>query len=196
MEKPANTTTEIHPVIKKRWSPRSFNENPVDQATLEKLFESARWAPSSFNEQPWRFIVGLKGDETFEKIVDCLDKFNQNWARHAAVLAITVVKKTFSKNQKPNRVHKFDLGQSVAYITFQAYDLGLVMHQMAGLSLDKARLRFNIPQDYDPLTAFALGYQGPAARLPEDLRQSELAERSRRPLDELVFKNQFGNSFF
>lgn len=196
MDKPAKTSVPINPVIKKRWSPRSFSPEPVAPHLLRQLMEAARWAPSSFNEQPWRFIIGQKGDETYEHILQSLVKFNRNWSHLAPVLAITIVKKTFSKNGKSNRVSTFDVGQSVAYLTFQAYDLGLVMHQMAGMDLEKAARLFAIPEDYEPLTAFALGYQGPVENLPEDLHESEISGRSRKPLHELVFSEGFGHPFF
>jgi nitroreductase len=196
MEKPAITTLDIHPLIKKRWSPRAFANREVSTEQLELIFEAARWAPSSFNEQPWRFIVGRRGDNTYQRILDTLVEFNQKWSHTAEVLAITVVKKSFTKNGKPNRVCQFDLGQSLAYITFQAYDLGLVMHQMAGLRLEKATEVFAIPDDYEPVTAFALGYQGNPDILPEDLRKSEYEARQRKPRKEFVFKETFGKSFF
>ncbi|MEQ9304536.1 MAG: nitroreductase family protein, partial [Marinoscillum sp.] len=52
---------QILDVIKNRWSPRSFSDQPINQETLNRLFESVRWAPSAMNEQPWRFIVARKG---------------------------------------------------------------------------------------------------------------------------------------
>lgn len=196
MKKPAITSADIHPIIRKRWSPRSFSEQQVDNETLETIFEAARWAPSSFNEQPWRFIVGHKGDPTFEKILEGLVEFNQKWSKEAPVLVVTVAKKTFTKSGKTNRVNKFDLGQSVAYFTFQAYEMGLVMHQMGGMELDKMTELFNIPEDYEPHTAFALGYQAHPDNLSDSLRKSELSSRSRKNLDEFVFTEQFGNPFF
>ena len=60
------------PVIHERWSARSFAEREVSAETLRKVFEAARWAASSGNGQPWRFLVGLKGSETHEKIAGTL----------------------------------------------------------------------------------------------------------------------------
>ena len=77
MEKPADTTFDIHPIIKKRWSPRAFQSTPIQKETVQRLLEAARWAPSSFNEQPWRFMVGFKGDDTWQKIHDTMVEFNQ-----------------------------------------------------------------------------------------------------------------------
>lgn len=65
--KHADPTPGVHETILRRWSPRAFTDRPVNAADMKKLFEAARWAASSFNEQPWRFIVGRKGDATYEK---------------------------------------------------------------------------------------------------------------------------------
>jgi nitroreductase len=68
---------DTHPLISQRWSPRAFSDKPVDAGTLESLFNAARWAASSMNEQPWRFLVGLKGDATWQKIYDSLVDANK-----------------------------------------------------------------------------------------------------------------------
>lgn len=57
MEKPADTQYPIHDVMRRRWSPRAFDERPIEPEKLRSLFEAARWAPSSNNGQPWRFLV-------------------------------------------------------------------------------------------------------------------------------------------
>jgi nitroreductase len=80
--KPAETTLNLHPHIRERWSPRSFREDSVSLEDLRTLLEAARWAPSSSNEQPWRFIVARKEDkETFAKVLSVLNESNQVWAR-------------------------------------------------------------------------------------------------------------------
>ena len=66
----------VLPVFHNRWSPRSFADRPVDSADLAKVFEAARWAASSYNEQPWRFLVGIRGSETYRKIFDSLMALN------------------------------------------------------------------------------------------------------------------------
>lgn len=196
MDKPAITTLDIHPVIRKRWSPRSFQTSvPVETEKIQRIFEAARWAPSSFNEQPWRFIVGIKGDETWDKLHACLAEFNQKWAHLAPVLVLTMGKKTFTKNGKDNKVYKYDLGASAAYMTFQAYSEGLVMHQMGGFSKEKARETFGIPDDFDPVSAIAIGYQDVPERLIPEMEESERAPRKRHAPDQFVFSGKFGQSF-
>jgi nitroreductase len=165
---------------------------------LRRIFEAARWAPSSGNEQPWRFIVGVKGDETYEKIFhQCLDEGNQRWAGLSPVLMINVTKKHYTKNGEENEHRSYDLGQSLAHITFQAAAEGLYTHQMGGFYPEKAREVFGIPEEFEAITCAAVGYLGnPEERLDEFNQKRERAIRERRPLEETVFKGSWGRTFF
>lgn len=160
MDKPAKTNFDIHPLLKERWSPRSFTDQKVDKESLRRIFEAARWTPSSSNDQPWRYIVGIKGDKTWEMIMETLVDFNQKWAKLAPVLALSIGKKISDKNGRPSKTFMYDVGQSVAHITFQAMQEGLFIHQMGGFSAQKATDLFNIPDDFQVITAFALGHKG------------------------------------
>ena len=64
--KTAVTSLPINEVLQERWSPRAFNGQMIATDILQRMFEAARWSPSASNEQPWRFIVGIKGDGTYE----------------------------------------------------------------------------------------------------------------------------------
>ncbi|HYX05634.1 MAG TPA: nitroreductase family protein, partial [Bacteroidales bacterium] len=75
----------MHPLIAKRWSPRSFTDENINEKDLESIFLAASWAPSSMNEQPWRYLYALHRDKEFSKFVDCLNPTNQEWAKNAAV---------------------------------------------------------------------------------------------------------------
>ena len=175
------------PVVLERWSPRSFDSRDVSPTDLKRMFEAARWARSSFNEQPWRFIVGPRGSETFQKIVSALAVGNQGWAPKAPVLILSVAKTHFSQNNTPNYYALFDLGAASALITLQAAALGLATHQMAGFDHDAARKALGIPEDYAMGSVMALGHQGEPSALPnEKLVAMETAPRTRKPLSEIV----------
>jgi nitroreductase len=64
MEKPADTQYPIHDLLRQGWSPRAFDDRPIEPEKLRSLFEAARWAPSSNNGQPWRFLVATKANTT------------------------------------------------------------------------------------------------------------------------------------
>jgi nitroreductase len=190
--KEAKTAYDIHPLIKKRWSPRTFSDKPVDKEILRQLFDAARWAPSSYNEQPWRFIIATKEEpEEFEKLSEVMVEFNRNWASGAPVLVLTAIKKIFEMNENPNRVALHDLGQAVSYLTFEATRHDLYVHQMAGIDLDKARELYQIPDDYEPATMIAIGYMGELDNLPENLKDAETGKRSRMDIDDILFRGDW-----
>ncbi len=174
-------------VVLHRWSPRSFADGDVSAADLRTVFDAARWAASSYNEQPWRFLVGRRGSETFQKIFASLMEINQQWAGTASVLILGAAKTKFSHSGAPNRVALYDLGAAAATLCYQATALGLHTHQMAGFSVDAARTAFAIPEDFILGAVIALGYQGePAALANEQMRAYEIAPRQRKELSEFV----------
>ncbi len=40
-----------------RRSVRRFKPDPVPEATIQRILETAAWAPSAHNRQPWRFVL-------------------------------------------------------------------------------------------------------------------------------------------
>jgi nitroreductase len=190
--------TPDHPildVLRKRWSPRAFADRPVEPTKLQSLLEAARWAPSCFNEQPWSFIVATKDNPPeYERLLACLVEKNQAWAKSAPVLMISVAAKNFAQTGKPNRHWFHDVGLAVSDLVTQATVLDLFVHQMAGFSPDKARQTYNIPDSHEAVAAIAIGYLGDPNSLPDDLRDRELKEQTRKPLKDFVFTGKWGDS--
>ena len=178
----------VLPAILNRWSPRSYADREVSSADLHRIFEAARWAASSNNEQPWRYIVTRKGTEIHQKLAAALMGFNQTWAPNAPVLILTFATATMSHNGTPNAWALYDLGAANALLCVQAAALGLGTHSMAGYDQKAAREALGIPENYVLGAVIAMGHQGEPAALPnEQLITRELAPRTRKPLDELVF---------
>jgi nitroreductase len=193
MLNPAKNDNPVHTLIQNRWSPRAFSEKPVSNDTLRSLFEAARWAPSCYNAQPWAFIVGTKDEpENFAKVLSTLIEFNQAWARNAAVVGIAVSQLAFAHNQQPNRNAFYDTGAAMSDLTTEATARELFVHQMAGFDAKKAREVFHIPEGWEAIAAFAIGYGGDPDSLPAQLHDREVAPRSRKPLAEFVMSGAWG----
>ena len=196
MDRAARTDHPVVDLIERRWSPRAFAEKPVEREKLLSVLEAARWASSSNNRQPWRFIVAQKGEEGFRKLLGCLREGNVSWAQHASVLILSVAETEFpARGNKPARENRHalhDVGAGVNNLILQATALDLYVHQMAGFYPEKAVNAFQIPETFEPVAVLALGYLGNPENLPDALRERELAERTRKPLDELVFGERFG----
>ena len=193
MDKTADTQFPVHDLIARRWSPRAFDPRPLPANQIRSLLEAVRWAASSFNEQPWSFLVARREDAAgFEKMLGCLVPGNRQWAQNAGVLLLTVAKRTFTRNDRPNRVAVHDIGLAAANLTFQAEQFGLRVHQMAGIDAQKIRETYGVPEGYDPVTAIAVGHAGTLDDLPEELHASEQAPRERKPQSEFVFDDAWG----
>ena len=195
MEKPAETAFPIHELLRQRWSPRAFREQAVEPDKVTGLFEAAQWAASCFNEQPWYFIVATR-DETsaFAQMLSCLREGNQEWAKRASVLILTLAHSTFTRTGQTNPHAWHDIGLAVGNLVVQATASGLSVHQMAGILPDRIREVYEVPNGYEPVTGLAVGYRGDPASLSEDLRKRELAKRTRKSLHDFVFSGQWGRS--
>lgn len=190
------TSQPVHDLIRYRWSPLGFDrERDIDLPTLLSILEAARWAASSFNLQPWRFIVARRQRPAeFEKILPVLKEGNQTWARHAAVLMIAVTQ----RHRAPDAINRHathDLGLAVSQMVLQALDHGVYAHQMAGIYPDKARETYQIPDDFEPFTAIALGYRSAKLdQLEPAQREREAAPRQRLALDDIVFSGSWARA--
>jgi nitroreductase len=181
------TDAAVETLLLRRWSPRSFAQDPITDADLASIFTAAAWAASSYNEQPWRFVVGRKGDETWQKIFDALKPFNQSWAGEAPVLYATFAKKSFTMTGDPNGVAVHDVGAASANASLQATALGFHTHGLAGFEPEKLRASFAVPEDFEPVACWTLGRSGDPATLAENYRAMEVAPRQRKPLGEFLF---------
>lgn len=193
MNKNAATDHPIQELLRARWSPYAFDARPVAASDLRSLFEAARWAASSYNEQPWHYLVATREQPAeFERLLSCLVEGNQAWAKTVPVLAIGVASLTFKLNGKPNKAAIHDLGAAACSLTVEATARGLMVHQMIGIVPDRARELYAIPDGHEAVTGIAIGYLGDSTKLPEKLKERDLAMRTRKPLREFVFQGQWG----
>lgn len=184
--KAAESPAPLIPEVAERWSPRSFSDRPLTGVELRTLLEAARWAPSSYNEQPWHFLVARKEDEAaFQRMLECLNEKNREWAREAAVLMLTVTREHFSRNGKENRHAFHDVGLAMGQLLAQATAMDLHVHQMAGIRPDHAAEVYDIPDGHQVVAGVALGHLG-------KVEVDESDTRSRRPLEEFVFQERWG----
>lgn len=185
--KKAPTDLDLHPLLVNRWSPRALDANDVISSDdLQAILEAARLAPSAFNEQPWRFVVGKRGDETFNEILNGLGEFNQKWAKNSsALILVTGAKQRI--NGDPNPTYQYDLGLSVSQGTFEAHHRGYFTHQMTGFNHDVMCKTFDLTT-LEPVVVVAIGKQDNADILPEKMAEREKIQSTRKALNEVILK--------
>ena len=103
-----------------------------------------------------------------------------------------MAKLNFDQSGAVNRHAYHDVGQATANLAIEAVVQGLQIHQMAGIHVDKAREVLSLPEGYDPVAGFALGYPGDPHSLPEKLRERELGPRQRKAAESFVYSGRWG----
>lgn len=186
MDKKATTEYPIMAELESRWSPRAFDPGyNISQQELGSLVEAARWAPSSSNSQPWSFVVGVRGDQTFQTVFDTLASGNQVWAGSASALIVNVVE-TENAEGKALSHSAYDVGQAAAHLSVQATHLGLIVHQMGGFDPEALRNALGLEPRFTPFVVMAIGRIGDPNDLPDAVREREVQPRVRKPLSEVA----------
>lgn len=195
LDQPAGRQPD-HPVAPQfpaRWSPRSFTDRAVSEAEVMSLLEAVRWAPSASNHQPWRLVWARREEDGFAAIHSALAAGNQVWAGEAAVLFAVASKDTVTNREgaeAPNRTAGFDTGAAWMSLALQAQAMGLAAHAMGGFDKDKLAAAVGLPDGHTLHCVVAVGEQGPAEALPEDLRAREKPS-GRKTLAEIAAHGRF-----
>ena len=173
-------------LARSRRSAYAYSDAPVTDDALAKILEVARHAPSSYNEQPWRVVVARRGEAGYDGLHAALQGRNPDWAGTAPALGLTLASPTFSQTGAHNRHAWHDVGAFVVLLSLAADALGLSLHQMAGIDGAAAADALGVPDRFDVVTAFALGYPAETrgAGLPDELAARDRTDKPRRPIEE------------
>jgi len=192
MSKSSQVEFPVVELIEKRRSLRAYSSRMIEPEKIDALFEAARWAPSSVNEQPWVYMYATNDQgELWSTLLDTLVEGNRVWAQQAPLLVLSMVRKNFIRNERPNGSARYDLGAANAYLSLQATQLGLNVHQMGGFDKQQAIDSLRIPDTHEPVVVLAIGYPGEPELLSENLKLRELAPRERYTQDFFVMNKSF-----
>jgi nitroreductase len=193
----AQTSKPIHDLLARRWSPRAFDPmRPVSREQLKVLLEAGRWAPSCNGDEPWRYLIWDKGRDPqgWQKAFDCLSENNKKWVKNVPLLMLSCAGSTFQATGKPNRWTQHDTGAASVSMALQATAMGLMVHQMGGWDVDKARAAFDIPAEYTPMAMIAVGYQTGPEILDDETKAKEMRPRARKPVADRFYEGGWGKA--
>ena len=192
-DRAASTRVPIHQPIAYRWSPRAFDPDAtVTPEQVTALLEAARWAATWGHRQPVRFVVGLRGEETFGALAATLKRGN-SYARAAS--ALILVSADEGPDDKTALYSGVDAGAAIANATIEAVARGLIAHPMAGFDVDAARTAFGIPDGVRPLAVLAVGTLGDYSAVDQAIVDRDTQPRERLPLEEVAFAGRWGLAF-
>ena len=116
-----------------------------------------------------------------------------SYAKRAPVLICAITKKTYSDTGAYNRLHFHDLGAANENMFLEAFNQGLIMHEMGGFDVQKAGEIFKIPEEYEVGIMIAICYQETHHLLPDSLVEKAFKPRERKSLPEFVFVEEIHN---
>jgi len=176
--------------ITRRRARRALSETAIPPEVMTRIMKAATLAPSCFNNQPARFLVA-QGTEALERVRKHLSGGNY-WVLKSPAVVLAATRTDLDCQLDDNRDYAlFDLGLGVENLILQAFREGLIAHPIAGFKAREIKQEFGIPDDYTLITLVVLGYPGDGAHLNEKHAAAETAEQVRKPVEEVVFYDEW-----
>ena len=194
-------------VVRRRRMVRSYTDDPVDPAAVERMLSHALRAPSAGFSQGWAFL--LLNDplsvKTFWQVTTSPGETPDQWLagmRRAPVIIVPLAHKAAyldryaepdkgwtdrDEDRWPVPYWLIDTGMATLLMLLTAVDEGLGAC-FFGIPPDKTaafREAYGVPDDHEPIGAVTVGH--PA---PEQVRGSA-ATRQRRGLDDVVHRRRW-----
>lgn len=189
-DRTAATRVPIHPPIARRWSPRAFDPGAeVSAEQVTALLEAARWAATWGGRQPVRFVVGLRGDETYGLLAGLLNRGNA-YAKDAGALILVCADE--GEDEDTALYSAVDAGAAEANLIIEAVSRGLITHPMAGFDVDGSRATFGMPGQVRPLMIIAVGSPADYAAVSAEIAERDSRPRARKPLEDVAFSVGWG----
>jgi len=170
---------ETWDAIRARRNVRTYTDDPVAGADLDRIVEAGWRAPSASNRQHWDFVVVT--DRTQLGELSTVWRGAGHIAGAAAAIALVLPEPA---DERSRVVDQYDIGQATYAIMLAATDLGIGTGHSSVGDQDKARAILGVPDDHFVAYLIGLGY--PAGR-----PLTPIAKPDRRPLDEVVHRGRW-----
>ncbi|WP_223586230.1 nitroreductase family protein [Microbacterium sp. OVT16B] len=182
---PAITHVQLRPFVRARFSPLRFDpRSTVSGDEVDALLDAARHAPSAGNSQPWSFIVGRRGDDVHRRLTAHLARSSSIWAADAGLLLANLAHRNVEGSDfEYSEFAQYDLGQALAHLTFQAYEMGMQVHQFRAFDRAAVADEFQVPPHWEVTSMAAIGVPEADARHLTGAGTS----RERMPLDAITW---------
>lgn len=169
-------------LAKSRFSIRKYKSTPVEKEKLVQVLEAGQHAPSAVNFQPWHFIV-VDDISTLEKVHTA---YPREWIKQAPLIIVACSDHSQSWKRTSDKKDSADIDISIAvdHMTLMATQLGLGTCWVCNFDVQKCSDILELPEHVEPVVILPLGY--PDITIPA---------KKRKPLQEIVHRNKFGNSF-
>ncbi len=158
-------------LAQKRYSVRSYENKPVEDAKLKQILEAGRLAPTGANLQQFQLVVV----HTAGRQEELKPIYKPDWFANAPVLICVCA--TTPTNGQPYREAGAYRNVSIVtdHIILAATELGLGTCWVAAFDQEATRRILKIPADAYPINFIAVGYA-----------KDQPKPKTRKPIEELV----------
>jgi len=159
-------------LAKKRYSVRSYKQDPVEQEKLDRILEAARLAPTAVNIQPFQLLV----IRTANRQSELLRIYHRKWFVQPPILicGCGIPEKNWVRRDGKN-YNDVDVAIVMDHLILAATAEGLGTCWIGAFDPDAAKEVLGLPKGVEPIAFTPLGYA--ADRPPA---------KKRKPLSDLV----------
>lgn len=191
-------------ILKNRSSVRNFKDEPISEEIIEYILESGRLSPSGGNEQSWKF--GMIDDKSLiNRISDIA--YNQKWIKSSPLLVVLCTEivederggRGIQEKRFPRLKYEIESMDKTLYsclnmeehqtkipgthMVLAAMEKGIYSTWISYFNVEELQTVLNLPKDCIPSEILAFGY-------PDE----EIKERTKKSMDQIVFRNIFSKS--
>lgn len=174
-------------IIKGRRSIRRYQDKPVSEELLNRIYEAVKWSPSWGNTQCWEVITVTDTvvKENLQKTIAPKNPATKSITAAPVVLALCgkLNSSGFYNNQVTTKFgdwFMFDLGIATQSICLTAHQLGLGTVIVGLFDHNNSKDVLNVPDGYEVVALIPLGYPAKDSPAPK-----------RREIGEFVHHNTF-----
>ena len=180
--------------LEQRRAYRAMAPTAIASDVVDRVMSAATLAPSCSNKQPWRFVA-VTDPDMLNRIRDAFSPGNY-WAKPSPFVVLACTKADLDCRLSDNRDYApFDTGMAVQSMMLQGVKEGLYTHPIAGFDPVRVKEAAGIPADVTLIALVVFAYQGDISALGEKHRESEVSQRSRKPLSDVVAENRWPDAW-
>ena len=201
----ADVARSLEALMARQRAHRTFLPDPIDDATMERLLESATRAPSAENRQPWQFVV-VRGPDRRQAIWALAERAWSAGGRDAAAATLgdelhadvdhgitagfAGAPVTIVVGADLDRCHAATIGSSVfpavqnLLLAATAHGLGSALTTISTVFADDLREIVGFPASIVPVAVVPIGQ--PARRLGSSRRE---------PVEDHAHREAYGNGW-
>lgn len=168
---------DVLTAIEGRRSIRKYSQAFIEEEKLKLVSEAMRLAPSASNSQKWKFIF-VTDKEKRKKLMEAAD--GQKFIQEAPVTVVGVATEDQHIMMCGQKTSTTNVSIAMAYMTLEAYELGLGTCWIGHFDEEKVKEALDIPANMRAVAISPLGY-------PDE----DPDERPRKSADEVISFNNF-----